>query len=240
MAEKRNNNFKKSTRHLYDMESGFPLMINLFMIKYIYYHIDKHEKFIEKKEIGKKPKSVEIYQNELPMSRPRFDRINKGYRFELSIEESIFITDRYGIDMKYFRKDNPAAFALEGITQTEWKCFYNAEHKVGYELPRGYSEEAMGAKAEKVKAALRRLTERDWEKRIAKDDPLFAVCYYFHYGKRYDAPSNLDLFRERIKNIEFGDWDNADIGQLRDDLQILEKHCKYINSLITIRELKKN
>lgn len=240
MAEKKNANLRKSNKHLYDMNSGLPIMINLYVIKYIYYHIDKADRFFEKKEKGKKPRAYPIYQAELPISRQRFDRINKGYQFEITSAESIFITDRFGINIKYFRKDNPDTFLLQEISQTEWKCFYNHEYEVGYELPSGYKKDIIKAKAEKVKAVLERITKRGWEERIKKDDPLYAICYYFHYGVRYDAPSDIDLFRERASNLKVQEWDTLSIEQLKNDYEMLEKHCKYVKSLITIKELKEN
>ena len=240
MAERKNAGLRRSNKHLYDMNTGLPIMINLYVIKYLYYHIDKHNRFIESREKGKKPKAYPIYQNELPISRQRFDRINKGATFEVSTGESVFITDRYGIDIKYFRKDNPDTFAIEGITQTDWKCFYNHKYNVGYELPSGYNKEIIKTKAEKIEKVLKQIANSDWEDRIAKDNPLYAVCYYFHYGKRYDAPSNIDLLRERIHSVSFREWDSVDIQQLEKDCLIMEKHCKYIQSLITLNKLRKD
>lgn len=239
MAGKINANIRKSVKNRYNSESGLPIMINLYVIKYIYYHIKKADRFLEKNDYGKKPKAVPIYQNELPMSRQRFDRINKGINFEITSGEADFITKQFGIDMKYFRRENPIAFEIDGISLTDWKCFYKTRYEVRYKLTSTYRKEYILSRAEEIERVLKKLVGKDWESRLGKNDPLYAVFYYFHYGKRFDAPSSIDVLRESLKSVDCKDWERESIGSLKENYCLLEKHCNYVKALITIEELQK-
>lgn len=238
MAVNQNGRTRKSVRNIYDKHTGLPVMINLYVIKYIYYHIKKAKCFIEEKRDGKKAKYYPIYQNEIPMSRQRFDRINKGENFEITAGEADLITERFGIDMKYFRRDNPVAFDIEGINMTDWKCFYNEKYGNGYALSGRINNKQCSERAEKVERMLKDLTKSDWESRLDRDNPLYAVCYFFHYGKKFDSPNSVKILKTTLKEMNYKDWERENIDTLKEVCGLLEKHCNYINSIITIIKLR--
>lgn len=214
-------------------------MINLYVIKHIYYHIRKAGCFIEGREEGKKPKSVPIYQNVLPVSRQRFDRINKGLTFELSSRESDEIAGRLGIDMRYFRKDDPAAFEVDGIEgDMDWKCFYVEKYGVDYELPDDMGEKECRDRAGRVEQALRGLAAAGWEQRLDRDGPLFAVCHYFHYGRKADTPSDRKSLKEILGRLDYREWKDESMESLKEIQSLLKKHYSYINSLVTVDRLE--
>lgn len=179
MADTSNEKKRKSVKTLYDGNTGLSIMINLYVIKYIYYHIDKACCFIDEDERGKKTKSYPVYCTDmLPVSRQRLDRINKGKRFEFSQAEANSITETFGIEMKYFRKDDPIAFEIDGIDETSWRCFYKSRYDVDYELQDNEDDEIKQCEQE-VEDILKELS-MDWEQKLKCDNPLFAICYYFH------------------------------------------------------------
>lgn len=238
MDNMKKNNKRKSVKHLYNKDTGLPIMINLYVIKYIYYHIEKADLFIEEKKEGKKAKAHPIYQNELPMSRQRFDRINKGMRFEITTKEATSITETFGIDIKYFRRDNPVAFDIEGIDITDWKCFYNVHYNNEYNLSSNIDSDGCKKRAEIVEDTLKKLVKTDWDHRLGKDNPLFAVCYYFHYGKRSDRPNSIKILKEALKQLDYKEWDNENAESLKEARGLLNKHLGYVNSLITLDKLR--
>ena len=64
---------------------------------------------------SRKAKAYPIYGTRgFPVSRQRFDRINKGYSFEFAKNEAEGVTETYGIDEIYFRKSEPVAFEIKG------------------------------------------------------------------------------------------------------------------------------
>lgn len=114
MSEAKKKKVARDWVYTFELEQGFPIRVNLYIIKYIYYHIRKDESFMDE-GAGKKPKSFPIYGNEIPMSRQRFDRINRGERFQLTAAEANDIIERFGIEFKYFRKEAPVMFEIDGI-----------------------------------------------------------------------------------------------------------------------------
>lgn len=225
----------KRIRNLFDGNTGLPVMVNLYVIKYIYYHIKKADCFIEEKGEGKKPKAYPIYGNWLPISRQRFDRINHGGRFEISNREASEICGRFGIDIKYFRRDNPVAFEIDGLGDTDWKCFYNENYGGHYKLANGIES---GERAGKTEAALKSLPSPGWERRLDRESPLFKICHYFHYGKRPDSPDNKKLLKEALGQIGYREWDSETAESLEEFHSLLEKHCSYIGALLTIGSLR--
>lgn len=234
---------RKSVKNLYNHETGLPIMINLYVIKYIYYHIQKAPCFLERGENGRKAKAIPIYQNLIPISRQRFDRINKGITFELATGEATQICERFGIDIKYFRRDNPVAFYIDGIDgNIDWKCFYNKKYSGGYNLPtvsdKTKDKDIYKKKGDVPESVLKTLVTSDWEKLLSKDDPVYKICYYFHYGKRADEPDNKKMLKEILSEIAYSEWDDVPMESLKELHKLLKKHYSYINSLVTLDNLR--
>ncbi len=228
---------RKSVKNLYNGHSGLPIMINLYVIKYIYYHIKKADYFMDE-SAGRKAKAIPIYGTDcFPVSRQRFDRINKGITFEFTKSEADRVTETYGIDKIYFRKIEPVAFEIMGIGDIEWKCFYKHRYAGLYELPSHIkNDEAVKRNATKVEDTLKGLVA-DWEE-LEHDDPVYAICHYFHYGERFDKPDIIKNLKEILSMIEFRQWDNEGITSLKEIQQLMKNHYQYINSLVTLYNLK--
>lgn len=242
MADDNNGKKKKSVKNIYDENTGFPIVVNLYIIKYIYYHIDKAHCFIDGGENGRKRKSYPIYSTDMfPLSRQRLDRINKGKHFEFTRAEANTITEAYGIDIKYFRKDDPVSFRIEGINETDWKCFYNREYLCGYKLPVGLEKEGENAveeRASKVKDALKKLSE-EWDKTLKKDDPLFAICYYFYHGERADKPDTIESLKDILKRLDYKEWENESMESLKEVQELFKGHYNYVNALCLLDRSRK-
>lgn len=234
-------NGRKSVKNIYDGNTGFSLMINLYVIKYIYYHISKAPYFIDEAEQGMKKKSIPIYSTTyFPLSRQRLDRINQGKSFELTRGEAESIITAYGIDIKYFRKDDPLAFVIDGIDETDWKCFYNSNYYGKYPLPSALqnNKDDIEKNASKVTGVLKELVKH-WEDKLKKDDPVFAVCHYFHYGQRFDRPSAIKTLRDILGGLDYREWEKEDEASINEMLKLLRGHYNYVNSLCMLNKLCK-
>lgn len=232
MAEEKKEGTRKSHRNILDKDSGLPIMVNLYVIKYIYYHIKKATCFMEQTK-GRKPKAYPIYQNALPISRQRFDRINKGIRFELSLREAEEIRNRFGIGEEYFRKDAPVMFEIEGIYEEDWKGFYLVQYGVAYE---GIEEKER--KKEKVEQALKGLVCEDWENRFRPSDPLFAICYYFRYGIKKEKSNRAERILQLLKEMDYREWEQSR-EFLKEAHGILKKHYRYTEAILVADAARK-
>ena len=229
---------RKSVKNLYNGSSGLSIMINLYVIKYIYYH--KARRFIDEKESGRKTKAYPIYSSTgFPVSRQRLDRINKGYSFEFTQSESDEVTETFGIDDIYFRKIEPKAFEINGISDIDWKCFYNEKYQGFYELPQQIrnKKDAVKANAEKIETVLKKLVS-NWEKLLERNDPLFAICHYYHHGERFDKPDLIRNLKEILSVLPYQDWDKENMDSLRAIYGLMKNHYQYINSLIVLENIR--
>ena len=228
---------KKSVRNIYDKETGLPIRVNLYIIKYIYYHIDKAQCFIEEKIVGKRAKSYEIYGSELPVSRQRFDRINKGERFEISHNEAQQIIEKYGIDIKYFRKEEPIMFELDDITVTDWKRFYACKYKSVHNEVKTASKDELEKSTKKILEALNALVNKGWEK-LDKSNPLYSICFFFTNGRKWESEDNLTLFRKVLERMDYTEWEEVEIASLKKDFALMKKHYNYIQALLVLDNLR--
>ena len=235
MADDGKKGAGKSVKNIYDRYCGLGIMANLYTIKYLYYHVEKADRFIMGRS-GRK-KAVPLYSTDMfPISRQRLDRINKGERFELTRREAALLTDTYGIDGQHFRKEKPVRFKMKGIDDDDWKCFYNNRHEGMYELPQDVAGEAK-ERAGRVEGALKELAA-SWEKELDKRSPLFAVCYYFRYGERFDRLDVADELQGILKGIDFREWEKKDDKVLREVRDIMKEHLSYMESILRIRKLR--
>lgn len=225
---------KKSYRNLFNKETGFPIMVNLYVIKYIYYHIEKAACFLEKQEPGKKAKANPIYQFLLPISRQRFDRINKGITFEISSREVREITERFGIGAEYFRKENPVMFSISGLKEEDWKRFYSAHYEVYEKIEK---EEERERYERKVEEALKELVCGDWKTKLDPTDPLFAICFYFSYGVRQNERKRVEQILQLLEEMDYREWEQSrEIAEQA--YRLLKKHYEYTKSLCIIEHAR--
>lgn len=221
------------SRGTYDCDSGLPIRVNLYIIKSMYYGMKKANVFMVN-NAGRKPKSVPIYGNFLPISRQRFDRINNGERFEFTNKEVNDIVDRFGIEMKYFRRDNPDMFDISGIDFTDWQCYYNCYHNGSYSVSVGNIND----RADMVKEKLKELAHKDWKQSPDKKNPLYRIWYYFHTGERYEEESRADKCINALRNMKYKDWLESP-EKLEEASQLLKKHYDYVAAFMTIERLGK-
>ena len=109
-------------------DNGVVIMANLYIIKYLYFHVKKDTSFMEKGE-GRKMRSATFYGSIVPMSRPRFARIMKGYNFRFTLADIKHICGKFGIDVKYFQREGAKLLPLvsdkgKDITEKDWRDFF--------------------------------------------------------------------------------------------------------------------
>lgn len=237
MGQKESTDNKRSRKGLYNKDTGLTIMINLYIMRYIYVHIKKAECFIMERHKGKKTKFYPIYQNYLPMPRQRFDRICKGENFQYTDHEAKTVTNLFGLDMKYFMSGNPTAFEIDGIENDDWKCFFNNKYSVQYDYTYDMEKADIRTRANKIENILEELAQGGWE-RLNKNHPVYAVCYYFHNGKRFDVPDNIKVITHALSSTDYKEWDSQSMEVLKEANTLLKKHCSYVNSLLTLEKMR--
>lgn len=221
----------------FNKDTGLPIMINLYVMRYIYNHIKKAECFFEEHQKGRKPKAYPVYGDYLQMSRQRFERMCKGYNFQYTANEAKEVTRLFGLDIRYFRRENPIAFEIDGIKYDDWKCLFNKKYSVQYDYTYDKKEEDIRTRADKIENRLKELAKGGWE-RLNKNHPVYAVCYYFHNGKRFDAPDNIKVITHALDSMDYKEWDSQSMEVLKEASTLLKKHYSYVNSLLTLEKMR--
>lgn len=223
------------TRDAHKGMPGLPLRCNLFVIQYIYSHIKKDGIFMYEKQ-GQKAEACPIFGTDgFPVSKPRFYRACKGDNFQFPKSQTDRAAGTFGIADMYLRKTEPVPFKIKGISDVDWKCFFRRRYKDAvYELPQNVegNSTAIKAKADKVEGALKSLVA-GWEK-LGHDDPVYAICYYYHHGERFDMPDIIRSLKDDLSKIDYRKWDEEDMDSLKEIYQLMKGHYRYISSLVSI------
>ncbi len=226
---------RKSLKHIYNKDTGLPIMVNLYIIKYIYYHINKNEIFMDKKEDGGRGRAIPIYSYEIPVTRQRFDRINKGHNFEFSESNVKEITETFGIEREYFQWDSPKMFEIEGLTPDDWKKFYLKKYGVEYDTKVATDNTDI----EKIEKRLKKIVATNWKQINMKNTPIYKICYYFHEGYRCDRAPRVDVVYGALKEMLYEEWDGVEKEKRKEMEILLKSHYRYIQALGILEQLKK-
>lgn len=228
----------KNSGNIYNYENALPIVANLVIINNMYYGMKKADRFYEKKETGKKKKSVPLFGEILPISRKRFENIKSGANFRLSSDEADKIINVFGIDIKYFRKDHPIMLDIsyEGkeIDGRMWNYYFHNKYNAS---PEDREKNKNDPYLNAIHIAFEKLNDRDWINYPDKDNPLFRIGYYFSTGERYEPTSRVDKCINALKDVGFRDWHSEDCAKLEECSQLLKDHYDYINSLMVINRL---
>lgn len=234
-------------------KEGLPVRINLYIIKFIYYEMkkDRAKIFNEKNETGKKLKAIPIFSTKhFPLSRQRFDRINRGIPFRLTNEEAKTMADCYGIDIKYFTGDEDSYFKIqrveeensenknmpEYIDEISWKYFYKYTYSVDYFIKK--NKRKISKEIADLEYSLKELVA-NWRS-LKQDDPLFAICYYFHYNASLgEKVGHIERLKECLQEMDISEWDNLYPSTYEEIFPFIEKHYQYLQAIIRIIRLRK-
>lgn len=188
--EGQNREMSARPKNIIKGDEGVVIMANLYIIRYLYFHMKKHDKFMEKGS-GNKKKSAEFYGEIIPMSRARFIRIMKGYNFRFAMTDISYICSKFGIDTKYFQREKTKLLQLvrakdgdkakagnkpkdedKAITINDWKAFFWINYKADFESIReglekfseGKEKERENRKEKKIQVSDKEDEEKTWLK----------------------------------------------------------------------------
>ncbi len=229
----------KCNRNILDKETGFNVRTNLYIIRYLYYHMKKAGMFMESGSY-KRMKTVDL-QDFIQISKPRLYRIFNGDRFELTARESANMIEIFNIRAEYFKK-NGELIEISGITENDWYCFFGQTYGEKSVKKLGVLPDEMAEKAEKVQKALNELPKKDYIKNhYDTSHPLFRIHYYFEQGTTFKEFNRLQEFLESLKALKISDWKElADKPEdMKKYLQLLKKHYEYVDAYIKYREFEK-
>ena len=236
--------------NILSMENGFNTRVNLFIIRYLYYHMKKHSKFLKKGK-GTRQASVDLNVY-VGISRPRFTRIFSGENFEMAETQSRDISKLFNISADYFKK-NGKLIEIHGIDRDDWKCYFNSEFRGSVimdeldeqttpkEEIEKWKKEKM-ARALKVDEKLQELVETNFvANHYDAKTALYRIHYFFKNGVAFTEVSTLNKFLKYLQLLKISDWKalKSNPEEMKKYLDMLEKHYEYINAYLKFIELEK-
>lgn len=209
-------------------------MVNLFIIRYLYSHLDKAECFMEK-SLRKKSKNFYKLMN---ISSERMARILHGENFNLTINEKEKFCGMFHVKENFFMEKG-AIMPIQSVNETDWKCFFHINYQVRFNVMP--SEKEKKENTEYVVKNLKKLSKKGTiENNYDTESPIFRIWYYFKNGTPYNEESRLTRFLRELSNLSISDWDELEdnLSQMQRYGDLLEKHVTYIKAAITYKSMK--
>ncbi len=228
----------ESKRNILNKEDGFNTRVNLFIIRYMYYHMKKAEQFMVEGE-GKRKRAVDL-KTYISISGHRFTRMYRGENFEITADESKTIANCFNISADYFKKEGEL-IPVYGVTRDDWKCYFYKHYgeKVSVQLVKTSNDKDEGEK--KIVNCLREITKKNYiVSHYDTDAPLYRIYYFFENGIAFKGTSVLNKLLEDLKLLKISNWKEFadDPKTLKEYLVLLEKHYKYLKAYLECRELE--
>jgi len=228
----------KSKSNILNKKNGFHTRVNLYIIRYLYYHMKKADMFTVQGS-GKRKTSVDLY-NYIRISRQRFDRIFKGENFQMTKKESKDIAELFHISADYFKKESELVL-VHGITKEDWECYFHEKYGENSVEKIQKPPREIKNRAEKVKNAFLEIIKNDYiAKHYDTKTALYHIHYYFKNGVAYKEVSTLSKFLEALELLKISDWKELSDHptEMKKYLPLLKNHYEYVSSYIKCRELE--
>lgn len=240
---------KKGGRNILDITNGFHVMVNFYIMRYLYSHMnDKADglgmygNYLDMRE--------ESFYKTIGTTKQRTLRILHGERFEMTAEYVDLLVLRFGLERAYFdrggRNDGNGGTIGEGkflevasVSTEDWKCFFDAKYETDFLVTEDREEQQ--AAVERVKTGLERLTQIGTiENEYAKSSGIYKVYYYYKYGEPYREETALVRFKNAITALKLSDWeaieDNSE--EMDEYKKLLELHLNYLRIVSAYRRVK--
>lgn len=222
---------EESPKKVLDKKSGFGARVNLYIIRYLYYHMKKADKFTEQGK-GARKKSIPL-ENLVSISRQRFDRIFHGSNYQITKNEIQNLANMFNISSEYFQA-NAELINIYSLSLDDWQVFCGVNEKF-------FTVNQKEKIRNKVSKELKRLVEKDHIlKTYDTSTAIYRIYYYFENGTTFREATPFHKFLENMELIKISDWKEIDNDSdtMSHYLTLLEKHYDYLRSRIRCKELE--
>lgn len=228
----------REMRGAFDSQKGYHIRVNLYIIRFIYCHIDSKSKPNKTGTIKKYRAMGTLHSEEYFPNRQRFDRISKGKNFDFSRVEAARISETFGISKEYFTDKAKEPFYIKEITNLDWACLYKKEYALENESVKNLTEQEIEDRYERVIKALKN-TVKNWG-RLSLGDPIYAICFYYYYNVLFiNKPKQTDTLKGLLEKITYDDWEKENINYLEVTYKLMKKHFNYLRYKVELEQLRK-
>ena len=216
---------------IYNSKNAFNVIVNIHLIYMLYRKMGKVKSDIFSK--------YDFYDDILHISRQRFFRLCRGENFQISKKEREDLAALFHIDEKYFVAGGDW-MVLHTVSELDWKCYFNVRYERLFTLNVANKVELeIGERIDKFieETIKKKLIESTYD----VNEPLYRVYYYFKRGVSYTEETQLAKFTRELTKMKIKDWDEmlTNEMELARYSEMLDKHNRYIQSVLTCLQLKK-
>lgn len=233
--DKEDANMAERKGNITTQKNGFNVMVNLYIIRYLYRNMEKGAVFMD--ESGQRRKDKDFYV-EINISRQLLNHIFDG-RFILT-KKIKQLSAKFAIEPEYFQT-NGKYIQIDDLTEHDWKIFFKTKYKTDFKVP--LTPTVSAENKIKIENALKRLVDANViENTYSAETALFKVHYYWKNGVAYVPKSKLTKFITELQELKLVDWEEKEqnIGELKQYQKLLAKHADYLKKVIDYKEAKMN
>lgn len=224
-----------SRRYILDKNTGLNVRINIYIIRYLFSHMEKAERFMDRK--GERRKSIDFY-NHIGISRQRMYRMLNGTNFEVSATDREELSRRFNISKDYFEK-NGKVIEIHKIKTESWRIYLNERYEFAEnsKLPHSKIKEAVNEVENGLKNMLK---NNEIENQYDTTSALYRVYYYWKTGNTYINESKLRKFTKALNELKKEDWDEIenDLQQMERYRNLLLGHADYLRVIVEYKKIK--
>lgn len=240
---------KKGGRNILDITNGFHVMVNFYIMRYMYSHMDDkadglgtYGNYMDIRE--------ESFYKTIGTTKQRTLRILHGGRFEMTAEYVDLLVLRFGLERAYFdrigRSDGAGGkievgrfIEVASVSIEDWKCFFDMKYETDFAVTE--HPENLQAAAERVRVGLEKLMQAGTiENEYAKSSAVYRVYYFYKYGEPYQEETALIKFRKAINALKLSDWEEIEDKpeEMDEYKRVLEMHLNYLRIVSAYRRIK--
>lgn len=213
-----------------DNITGFNIMVNLYILRYLYTRMDKN-----------KGEGRFFYSDVVDISRQKFQKICNGIPFSFGKDRCKALCRKFNISETYF-SENGSIIEINGLDENAWKNYFN-RHFPALGKWKYQTTFATPVQQEKLEEELVAILKKHSKKGFIEEtykstEAIFRIWYYFEKGATFTSVSNLDKFINDLSTIECTDW-NVYAGngeKLQTCIDVMQKHVRYMMALKIIGE----
>lgn len=231
-------------RNEQDKMEMLELRINLFIIKYLYNHLENDGRFYSNgKRRSRIPFKIVLGGGDDSIFNGKWlSNVWSGENFTMSEKKRKVLSTMFALDESYFRSKETKVIEIEKeIDLNHWQSyFWKLQDKDDSGLNMVQKQQAI-----KVEERLESITKHQLSD-FSEDDPVYRIRYYFRYGTGYDlnaaGRAKVKRCTQLIEEIELKEIDGLGLSELSEFEKALADIYGYVKAtkLIKTKKLKKS
>lgn len=239
-GQERQKNVTKRTGYHRNKTDMLELRVNLYIIKYLYNHLENDERFYNNvQRRSREPFKTVLGGDDKKMFNGKWlANVWKGENFTMPENKRKALSTMFALEESYFRSKGTKLIEIgTEISLNHWQSyFWKLIDKGDSSLNAAEKQQAVEVEKRLDSIAERKLSD------FPEDDPVYRIRYYFQYGTGYDlgaaGRAKVAGCIRLIEEIELKEIDGLGISELSEFEEALEGIYGYVKATKLIKTKK--